>query len=135
MAIRVSAFNQIFGFSSLFRHWFLEAQRSGVAVDLYAFNPMIAAASRVGNFAAAKKWFETAREAGEEITFGEFDCGSFFHSLQLASIWCQICQKSLLEGRDLNIIELKNLNVPACEGGSTERPTTGFNKYKNHSPY
>jgi len=47
-------------------HWFLEAQRSGVAVDLYAFNPMIAAASRVGNFAAAKKWFETAREAGEE---------------------------------------------------------------------
>lgn len=83
MAIQVSAFNQISGFSSLFRHWFLEAQRSGVAVDLYAFNPMIAAASRVGNFAAAKKWFETAREAGEEITFGEFDCGS--HLLSFAS--------------------------------------------------
>ena len=64
----------------------MEAQHSGVAVDLYAFNPMIAAASRVGNFAAAKKWFETARDAGEEIAFGESDCGFHLLSLQLASI-------------------------------------------------
>lgn len=36
----------------------------------------------------------------------------FFPSLQLALIWCQICQKSLLGTRDENIVELINLNVP-----------------------
>jgi dsRNA-specific ribonuclease len=44
----------------------LEAEKFGAELDINAFNAMIAAVARVGNLAAAQRWLQRAREAGEE---------------------------------------------------------------------
>ena len=44
----------------------MEAEKSGAELDINAFNAIIAAVARVGNLAAARRWLQRAREAGEE---------------------------------------------------------------------